>query len=410
MVAAVDRYRALGAQPGVLATGIPSVAARLPLGMTTLAMLLVIHGGSGSFGFAAAAAACFAVASGLSSPVRGRLVDQFGAAPVLVVTGVVQPLALLGVVWAVSGRGSGAGVLVAALGAGVLQPPAGPVVRSVWHHLPGSGLRQTAFSLDSLILQLTYYTVGPPLVTILASAYSAGAALYVAAGLTFAGNLAVASTRRVRDLPRSRERPPLLGALGAPGLPAVLVVVLVTAAAISAAEVSATAFAVSRHAGNLSGLLLALLGVGSIAGGLFQGARHWRSSLVTQYRAWIAILAVALIPLPAAPGLITLGVLLAIAGLAVAPASSVQFSLTGALAPEGAVTEAFTWLMSASQAGAALGSAVVGAVVQAEGARPALVLPCVLAACAFCFTLAGQRRDRIAHRSGKKGRNRVERR
>lgn len=71
------RYRALGARPGVLAVGIPSIAARLPLGMTTLAMLLAVHAGSGSFGLAASATACFALASGLSSPVRGRLVDRF---------------------------------------------------------------------------------------------------------------------------------------------------------------------------------------------------------------------------------------------------------------------------------------------------------------------------------------------
>lgn len=408
MVAAVERYRVLGAQPGVLATGIPSVVARFPVGMTTLAMLLVIHGSSGSFGFAAAAVSCFAVASGLSSPVRGRLADQCGAAPVLAVTGVSQPLALAGVVWAAR-EGSSVGVLVAALAAGTLLPPVGPAARAVWHRLPDTGLRQAAFSLDSLVLQVIYYTAGPALVTVLAAA-SASAAVYVAAALTFAGTLAFAGTRQVRGLPRSPERRPLAGPLRAPGIPAVLAVVLVTAAAISAAEVGATAFAVSRHAGGTSGLLLAMLGAGSIAGGLFQGARHWRSPLVAQYRAWIAVLAVALIPLPAAPGLIGLGVLLACAGLAVAPASSVQFGLTGALAPEGTVMEAFTWLFSASQGGAALGSALVGTMVQSGGTRLALAVPCALAACAFGISCAGQRRDRMAHRSGKKGRNRVERR
>lgn len=369
--------------------GIASVPARLPLGMTTLAILLAVHASSGSFGFAASATACFAVASGLSSPVRGRLVDRFGAVPVLAVTGVLQSLALLGIALAARGPGAGGWVLVTALAAGALLPPVGPVARALWARLPDGGLRQAAFSLDSLFLQVTYYTAGPPLVTLLSALYSPDAALYAAAVLTLTGTLTVAASRGVRDWPRSAARPSLAGALAAPGLVPVLVVVLVTGAAISAAEVAATAFAVSRHSGNLSGLLLALLGAGSIAGGLFQGARNWRSPLLVQYRAWLAVLCVLLVPLPAAPGLIVLGLLLAVTGLAVAPANSVQFSLTGALAPEGTVTEAFTWLLSASQAGAALGSAAAGAVTQAGGARLALLLPCALAAGAFALSVAG---------------------
>lgn len=388
------RYRALGEQPGAVRIGLPSVVARLPIGMTTLAILLAVHDSSGSFGFAASAAACFAAACGLTSPVRGRLVDRCGAAPVLVVTGTLQAAALAAVAWTAHGRGAEAGVLIAAAAAGALLPPVGPVVRAFWQRLPDPRVRQAAFSLDSLILQVIYYTAGPPLVTLLTAAYGPSAALYTAAALTVAGTLAVASADGIRRWPRSQGRPPLTVVLRAPGLPGVLAVVLVTAAAVSALEVAVTAFAVSRHAGDRSGLLLALLGTGSIIGGLFQGARSWRGSLVTQYQAWLAVLFVLVVPLFAAPGLIVLGILLILAGLAVAPAGSVQFGLTGTLAPEGTVTEAFTWLLSASQAGSALGSAAAGAVAQAHGARGALLVPAVLAAAGLGLSFPGRRRLR----------------
>lgn len=394
------RYVALGAEPGTVAVGIPSVAARLPLGMTNLALLLAVHASSGSFGFAALAAACFAVASGASSPVRGRLVDRAGAAPVLAVTGVLQSLALCAVAWAAHGRGNAAATLLAALAAGALLPPVGPVARAVWQRLPDGALRQAAFSLDALLLQVIYYTAGPPLVAVLAAASSPDTVLYVVAALTLGGTLAMAAARQVRDWPLSRAPRSLSGALAIPGLLPVLAVVLGTAAATSAAEVGATGFAVARHAAGLSGLLLALFGAGSIAGGLFQGGRDWRSPLRVQYRTWVAALCVLLAPLAAAPGVIVLGGLLIIAGLAVAPASSVQFALVGTMAREGTLTEAFTWLFAAQQAGGALGSAAIGAVVQAAGPRPALLVPCALALVALALTWCRGGRGR----GGRRGR------
>jgi MFS family permease len=101
---------------------------------------------------------------------------------------------------------------------------------------------------------------------------------------------------------------------------------------------------------------------------------------------------VLLTPLFATPGLIVLGALLITGGLAVAPAISVQFGLIGTLAPEGSVTEAFTWLLSASLAGSALGNAAGGAVAQVGGARLALLVPAALAAVGCGLSLTGGRR------------------
>jgi MFS family permease len=385
----LGRFAALAAEPGVLRVGIPSAMARLPLGMTTLAVLLVVHRNSGSFRLAGVTTACFALASGLSSPVRGRLVDRLGATPVLLVTGSLQPVALVTIVGAGSWFGNELAVLAAAGAAGALLPPVGPVVRVLWQRLPTGALQEAAFSLDAVLLQVIYYVVGPPIVTSLAVLHSPALALYVIAGLTLAGTVAVASAPASRAWPVVRQHPPLLGPLGAPGVPGVLVVVFASAAAIGALEIAVAGFAAEHHAGNLTGLLLAVLGIGSIVGGLWQGIRAGQRSLTVQYRTWIAAMTIGFIPLPWAPELGVLAALLLLGGFSVAPASIVQFRLIGALAPEGMMTEAFTWLLSASLTGTAVGNALGGNAVEICGARGALLAPIALTALAFALSFVG---------------------
>lgn len=78
--------------------GAASVLARLPLGMSSLALLLLVQARTGSFGQAGAAVGCFALASAVASPARGRLADRFGPSWILLITGIAQPVALVGVV------------------------------------------------------------------------------------------------------------------------------------------------------------------------------------------------------------------------------------------------------------------------------------------------------------------------
>ncbi|WP_158893578.1 MFS transporter [Amycolatopsis anabasis] len=393
-LAGLSRFAALAAEPGVPGIALWSVVARLPLGMTTLAVLLEVHRDTGSFGLAGSTTACFALASGISSPLRGRLVDRFGASPVLLVLGVLQPVALLAIVGAGAWFDGAAAVLVAAGVAGACLPPVGPVVRVLWQRLPASELQEAAFSLDAVLLQVIYYAAGPAIVTGLAVVESPALALYVIAALTLAGTVAVALAPACRSWPVDRRRPPLLGALGVPGIPGVLVVALAGAASTGALEVAVTGFATEHHAGKLTGLLLAALGIGSIAGGLWQGIRTSHRPLSGQYRAWLVAMTIGLMPIPLAPGLILLAIFLIIGGFSIAPASIAQFRLIGAMAPPGIITESFTWLLSASLAGTALGNAVAGSAVEVCGARGALLVPVALAALAFGCSSLGIRHAR----------------
>jgi MFS family permease len=81
-VAALGRYAAVWRIPGARPLLITSVIGRLSIGITSLALLLLVSEAAGRYTPAAIAAAAYAVSSGLAGPVLGRLADRLGAIPV----------------------------------------------------------------------------------------------------------------------------------------------------------------------------------------------------------------------------------------------------------------------------------------------------------------------------------------
>ena len=90
-----------------------------------------------------------------------------------------------------------------------------------------------------------------------------------------------------------------------------------------------------------------------------------------------------------------MGVLLVLYGSTIAPFSTCNSVLLGAAAPRGTLTEAFAWSGSLLFAGAALGNALSGLLVEhGGGARGGLVLTAVTGLLAAAAARAGQRRSR----------------
>jgi len=79
----IARYRALFSVPGFTRLLVSSVLARLPSGMFSLAILLLVRARSGSFLAAGVAVGAFALAGALAGPLLGALVDRVGQTRVL---------------------------------------------------------------------------------------------------------------------------------------------------------------------------------------------------------------------------------------------------------------------------------------------------------------------------------------
>jgi predicted MFS family arabinose efflux permease len=246
------------------------------------------------------------------------------------------------------------------------------VVRASFSHLPG-GVRETALSLDSVLVEAVFLT-GPLLVGLVVLLATAGWALVAAGVLGLAGALLTHA-----DVPEqvTRER----GVLRIASVRVVLAVSAVQVIAFATVETAFTAACRDDHRAALSGVLGALWAVGSACGGLAYGLRRtWSTSAATRYLLFTVLVGALLLPLATTREPDRLLLLLPLAGLCIAPCVSSGSELLSRTVPSRLLTEAFAWTATtAGAAGASLGYALGGALVQTLGVRPAFLVAAILA-------------------------------
>jgi predicted MFS family arabinose efflux permease len=388
----LDRYRSVLHEGGVAPAFVASLVGRLSLGMTSLAILLLVRQSTGSYGAAGAISASYAVAFAIGSPARARSADRRGPVPVVVRCALVQPTALV-VLAVLAQRGWPVGVLaVPAVVGGLFVPPLGAVMRALWAaRLPVTSL-PTAYSLESVLVELCF-VLGPSLVAAIAVTVGPAAALVTSGAVSAAGGFGMAVSRGVRavrpheDVVRDRSGP-----LASPAVRTLLLTILWVGASFGAVEVAMPAFAEetgSRPA--TAGVLLAVWSVGSMIGGLVYGGVSPRAPYTTQMRYLVAAVAVAsALPL-LAPGPVSMGVALLLYGTTIAPFMACNSVLLGASAPRGTTTEAFAWSSSMIFGGIAIGTSAAGIVIDHAGATAGLVVTVVAGALTLATSLARRR-------------------
>ena len=86
----VAKYRSVLAVPGSSRLLASALLGRLPMAMSSLAILLLVRGTTHSYLAAGLAVGAYAFASAAGAPMQGRLVDRFGRLRVLVPSAVAQ--------------------------------------------------------------------------------------------------------------------------------------------------------------------------------------------------------------------------------------------------------------------------------------------------------------------------------
>lgn len=79
----LDRYKSLFSSADVREAFIASPLGRLPIGLTGLAILLLVQTSTASFARGGAAAACYVTGFALVAPLLGRLIDRHGPQRIL---------------------------------------------------------------------------------------------------------------------------------------------------------------------------------------------------------------------------------------------------------------------------------------------------------------------------------------
>jgi MFS family permease len=352
--------------------------ARMPMGMSSLALVLLVRGEGRSYATAGIVTGTYAVASGAGAVVGGRLVDRRRPASVLVCYGIAYGVALTALL-ALAQAGVPTAVLVAAtLVAGAAAPPVGPTIRMMWPAmLPRPELRTTAFALEATI-QEVIFVAGPLVVAALAASISSSAGVAAAAVMCVAGTLGFISTPAVRarrpDPAHDRSGHRLFEALVPWGVRRVLLLGAAYGIAFGATEVSMPAFAEAHGGRSLGGIALAAFSCGSLIGGVVAGAASATGDLNRRLQAITAAFALVLALPLLAGSMAQMTVIMLIAGLPIAPSVAVAYNLIERAAVAGTQAEVFGWLSTAITAGIALGTAAGGSLIAHAGVDQSLML------------------------------------
>jgi MFS family permease len=238
--------------------------------------------------------------------------------------------------------------------------------------------------------------IGPAAVTLLATEVFPAAGVGAAALLCLAGTLWFAAERRTEPqvmlVPGGRAAKAKGAA--APGLVVLAPVYLLLGAMFVSIDLSTVSFA--QHFGHkpLAGFILGTYALGSATGGLWYGSRQWRAPLENRFAFTLVLTVIGEATFWAQPNLVTLTCCIYLCGLTIAPTLIAGFSLLEAQAKPGRRTEAMSWLSSGIGVGLAVGSSVVGFIIDAHGPRAGYAFAAACGAASAVTCLLGLRRLR----------------
>ena len=347
---AAPTYTTLLRLPGAAAFFAAACAGRVGIAMTGLGLVWLVHGATGSYAAAGVVTGAFAIAEAVVGPQAARLVDRHGQTRVLPVL--------------VGTHAGAVAVLLLAVGRGAPTWSLAAVAVLAGGGHPALGSVGAATLVVAGALVLASRRESAPLVAGRAGADD---------GLEVTPDVG-ASPGAVRAAPPVRVAPAVHGRPGGPAFIALVGVALGMGTFFGANQVSVAAFAV--EAGRPTAAT-ALYAVGSVSGLLTAwayGLRRWRAAPHRQLVAAALALALGCVPLVLVARVLPMAAALAAAGAAVPVVLVLSSVLVQQRVDPGVLTEAFTWLNSATAAGSAGAAALAGTLVDAGGARAGLAV------------------------------------
>jgi predicted MFS family arabinose efflux permease len=358
--------------------------------MISLGIVLLETSKGVSYAVAGTISASFAVAAAIGGPVVSGFVDRHGQHRILPWAVSAYSIFMVALLVALDMRASLALVIPLAVGAGMMMPNLGSLVRARWAHvLRGRDGLHVAYAWES-ILDEVVFVVGPPLATVLALQIHPTAALVVCVVLVLAGTSWLVPQRRTEPPPHGRVHRAGF-ALRNPGMPWLFVAFVFIGGVFGSFEVVTVAFAQERAATSMTGVLLAIYAFGSLLAGFTYGAMpspRFHGRRMTQM---LTVMAVVTIGFPLAPSVMVLAPVAFLAGLAVSPVLISGTALVERIVPASQLTEGITWTSTGLALGIAVAAPVSGALIDSAGAHTAYLVTAGCAIAAWLISLAAMR-------------------
>jgi len=302
------------------------------------------------------------MAVGIAAPIAGRLADRHGQRAVLLPGVLVHAVAGFSLTALALADAPLWALFAAAVPTGASVPQISPMVRARWGvKLQGSPLMSTAAAFESVTDELTF-VFGPLLATALCTAVTPAAGLLTEASLTLVGGLLFAAQKSTQPAVSAagHARVEHGSALRIPGVRVLIMTFLGIGSVFGGMQVSLAAYSESIGEPGLNGVLYGVFAAGNMLSGIVCGAIAWKVAPQRRLVLGYAALALAASGLWAANSVIVLAGLGLVVGMCIAPSLITGYTLVESLVPQGARTEAFTWLTGAVALGQAAAVTVAG--------------------------------------------------
>lgn len=356
--------------PGVARIIGAQLVARFPGGMLSLGFLIHIEHIFHSYGAAGLVLAAMSIGQAVSGPITSRWMGRWGMRPVLILTATVCSIAITTIALAPMPLW---GYMIAALIGGLSYPPIQPAVRTIYPKIVNSRQLTPLFSLDASAQEIIW-VLGPVVVTFVSLQVSSVFGIMLSVVFLVGGGawfISSPEVGRVRIPPSTRKlgvvlrKPPVL-------LATVVGFLLVGACA----AIEAGVVAEFGEGGATAGIVLAIFSITSLAGGL--GFGHLPIGPWALARRMLLFFSGALLAVWAFD-FWTISGALAIAGLGMAPALAVMFTIVSASVKFSDTAEAYGWVGTGQLIGAAIGSAIAGFLIDHQGPMGGFVTAAIFA-------------------------------
>lgn len=382
-------YVALLRDPFAARPFVASVIGRIPIATVPLGLVLLVRELRDSYTLAGIVTGVFAVGLAVGSPFWGRALDRLGHPRVITTTACTSAavLVLLTIATAVPAVPPAVLIVLSVL-VGATFPPMSPAMRATWRIVvPDEERRRRGYALDAVAVE-TIFVGGPLLLSGLLLFTPSVVPLLVTAVLLAGGCIAYSRTRAARTrVPHPGATGPGradgrsgdggFGVIGSPGIPMMLTVMGSMSIGFGLLDVSLAGLAEELlGSADKLGVMFAGIAGGSAVGGLLYGSRNWRSPdrarLPFSLSGFGILLSVVALYASADATLWILVPLLFCAGLFISPNLIAAQGLVDELAPAHRLGEAQAWLSTSITAGAALGNAAAGVLIDTGGPQVSL--------------------------------------
>ncbi|OKL48490.1 hypothetical protein BSR28_02005 [Boudabousia liubingyangii] len=363
-----ETYAKLYRLPGAFLFSLAGFIARFPMSFIGLSTLMLIRHTHGQYWIAGLVDAASIIGFAGAAPWLARLVDRHGQAQVMRPSLTVSILANIALITVALQTGPVWLLCILAAIAGAFSGSIGAMVRSRWSHLLEDPKKlKSAFALESALDELVFM-LGPVLATALTASVHPASGLVLAILFALFGGMWFFSLKSTQPVP-SKTLPvdPQVAERGSvmryPALWAIGATFVGAGTLFGALDVSILEFTKVLGHPATSGIQLGIMAGGSLVGALIYGSRDWPLPLWAMYLAGMALLSIGVTGFLFAHTQITMGIIMFVAGLVVAPIITIAYSIVEFAIPRQQITEGLTWMNTFMNLGVALGSFTGGVFV-----------------------------------------------